>query len=204
MYVVLTADQRDSRRRPDLVPDTLDALNTATPPAPFRAFERTAGDEIQGVLRDPSSTLDRVAWLLRSGQWSIGLGIGDVEAPLPASTRAGRGAAFNLARTAVERAKRNPGRVAVLGEGTRARTANHLETVLMLWAGVLDRRTAKGWEVADLLADGSTHAAAASRLGISQPAVSQRARTAGVEEAERTRRLAEDLLADLLADPLAG
>lgn len=56
MYVV-TADQRDSRSGPDLVPTALADLATVRHGAPIRPFERTVGDEIQALFDEPSSAL---------------------------------------------------------------------------------------------------------------------------------------------------
>ncbi|MFL6174682.1 MAG: transposase [Marmoricola sp.] len=195
---ILTVDQRGSRSGPDLVPAVLDALNSPDLGPTARAFERTAGDEVQGVLTDGHAVVGRVELLLRDGGWNIGLGLGDVEEPLPASTRAGRGEAFVLARQAVTRAKQHASRVSVVGADHYR--ADQIETVAWLWAGVLTRRSVRGWEVADLLAGGISHAEAAHRLGISQSAVSQRAQAAGLNEAARAARL----LADLIDQALGG
>ncbi|MBB1048760.1 hypothetical protein G6028_13395, partial [Dietzia cercidiphylli] len=51
MYVV-TIDQRGSRVADDLVPGLLEALAVIPCAA---AFERTAGDEVQGLLTDPAA-----------------------------------------------------------------------------------------------------------------------------------------------------
>ena len=52
---VMTVDQRGSRTGPDMVPQTLDRLAEILTGdrAPVAGFERTAGDEIQGVLENP-------------------------------------------------------------------------------------------------------------------------------------------------------
>jgi len=189
---ILTVDQRGSQSGPDLVPAVLEALNDPTLGPASRAFERTAGDEVQGVLDDGAALVSRLGLLVRQGSWNIGLGIGPVETPLPASTRAGRGEAFVLARQAVTRAKQQPSRISVVGAG--AYRAEQIETVAWLWAGVLNRRSARGWEVADLFAEGLTHAEAAQRLGISQSAVSQRAQAAGLVEADRAAHLLATLV----------
>ena len=78
--------------------------------------------------------------------------------------------------------------------------ARHLESILWLWAATLSRRSAKGWEVADLVAQGLSYDAAATRLGISQSAVSQRAAAAGLVEEQRARELAEATLACFLEE----
>src|SRR5690348_15958148 len=98
MLAILTVDQRGSRSGPDLVPAVLDALNSPDLGPTARAFERTAGDEVQGVLDSGASIVARIELLLRQETWNIGLGLGAVEEPLPASTRAGRGEAFVIAR----------------------------------------------------------------------------------------------------------
>jgi hypothetical protein len=198
---ILTVDQRGSRSGPDLVPEILDALNSPAHGPTARAFERTAGDEVQGVLADGAAVVARIELLLRRGSWNIGLGLGDVEEPLPTSTRAGRGEAFVLARQAVTRAKQHPSRLCVMGPGvvgTDHYRADQIETVAWLWAGVLTRRSVRGWEVADLLATGISHAEAAHRLGISQSAVSQRAQAAGLLEADRAARLLTEQIDQVL------
>jgi hypothetical protein len=197
MLAVLTVDQRDSRRGRDEVPALLDRLAGPTaPPAPLRSFQRTAGDEVQAVLDDAEVTVDTLAIILRTGGWSVGLGIGTVDGPLPEDARAGNGPAYVYAREAVTRAKSAPHRLGVVGADGYG--AERLETVLWLWAGILERRTPRGWEVHDALSTGLSFAEAGRRLGISQSAVSQRAQAAGLVDERRARRLAADLLADLL------
>lgn len=193
MYAVLTVDQRQSRRGPDLVPETIEAL---TAHKAVLDFERTAGDEIQGVLTDATEVVDCIQTLLRARAWHIGLGIGGIEEPLPDHARAGHGPAYLNARDAVTRAKSGAPHINVVGADEYH--AEQLETVLWLWAGVLGRRTPRGWEVADLVADGLTYDQAARRLGISQSAVSQRAQAAGLVEARRAATLATALLDRLL------
>lgn len=194
MYV-LTVDQRDSRGGDDHVPALLDDLNRRTPSdGLLRGFERTAGDEVQGILTSPDAVLTVVLDLLRREQWNVGLGIGTVQEPLPPSTRAGRGEAFTYARDAVTRAKRGPHHVAVTGAD--AGQADSVETVLSLVAFVLARRTAGGWEVIDLLTAGHSRGEAAHRLGITESAVAQRLRAGGWTEQQRAERLAVQLLAE--------
>lgn len=196
MFAVLTVDQRDSRRGRDEVPALLDRLGGPTAPPPLRPFQRTAGDEVQAVLDDPEVTIDILGVILRAGGWSVGLGIGTVAEPLPQDARAGNGPAYVHAREAVTRAKSTPHRLGVVGADGYG--AERLETVLWLWAGILERRTTRGWEVHDALSTGLSFAEAGRRLGISQSAVSQRAQAAGLVDERRARRLAADLLADLL------
>lgn len=191
--IVLTVDQRGSRRAADRIPDALTAL--ADVPL-LLAFERTVGDEFQGVLDDPEALPRVVETLLRDGDWNIGIGVGTIDDPLPDHARAGRGTAYLQARDAVTAAKNSPWRLRVFGEHPAARA---LETTLWLWAAVLARRTPGGWEVADLVErEGLAYVEVAQRLGIGQSAVSQRAQAAGIVEGRRARELATDLTRCLL------
>ena len=192
MVVVLTVDQRGSRRGSDLVAPTLAELSDLPL---LRAFERTAGDEFQGVLDRPEVLPEVVERLLRADSWNIGIGVGPVEEPLPEHARAGRGPAYLHARAAVTGAKSSPWHLRVDGDDPTARA---LETTLWLWAAVLARRTARGWEVADLVAEGLSYAEVGQRLGVSPSAVSQRAQPAGIVESRRARELVTDLAAHLL------
>jgi hypothetical protein len=106
--VVLTVDQDESRTGLDQVPAALEALGAV--PC-LRPFERTVGDELQGLLDDPAALPAALELLLRDGGWNIGIGIGSVEAPLPDQARAGRGEAYLAARDAVTAAKSSPWRV---------------------------------------------------------------------------------------------
>jgi predicted transcriptional regulator len=63
-----------------------------------------------------------------------------------------------------------------------------------LWAALLSRRTPRGWQVSDLVDAGLTYEEAASRIGVSQSAVSQRAAAAGIAEGRRARELVEYLV----------
>lgn len=181
---VITADQHHSRDDVDRVPAALGVLADVPARLPF---ERTAGDEVQGLLDDADAVVAAVLALTRLG-WHIGVGAGPVETPLPASTRAARGEAYVRAREAVEAAKGEPSGVDVRGAGEDAATA------FVLLCTLAGQRTENGWEVADLLASMSGRDAAA-RLGISPSAVSQRAARAHVTEVRRASVLAARLLA---------
>jgi len=190
---VLTVDQRGSRVSGDLVPELLNSLNRRPRRAGLlRKFERTAGDEVQGVFSEPKATIDVIVELLRLDAWHIGLGIGEVIGPLPRSTRAGNGDAFVQARNAVTKAKYSPHHVNVCAADEAL--AERVETVLWLMASVLRRRSERGWAVADLLAEGLTRREIGVKLGISQSAVTQRAQAAGWAEEQRGRLLAAELL----------
>ena len=198
---VLTVDQRGSRTAGDAIPDLLSTFAGAPL---VRGFERTAGDEAQAVADDPALVVRAVLSLARQvgaangsegrrgGAWSVGVGAGEVRRPLPSSTRAGAGEAFELARTAVERAKSSSDRLAV--RGADPQSAADAQAVLALLADVVRRRTAPGWQVVDLLAQGMNQSEAAQRLGITRQAVSQRASAAGWRHERDVAPLAADLL----------
>jgi hypothetical protein len=185
--VVLTIDQVESRTGLDQVPVALAALGAV--PC-LRPFERTVGDELQGLLADPSALPLALEPLLRDGGWNIGIGIGTVETPLPDQARAGRGEAYLAAREAVTAAKSSPWRVRTAGPSPATRP---LESAIWLWAALLARRTDRGWQVSDLVDEGLTYDQAAARIGITQSAVSQRAAAAGIAEGRRARELVEFL-----------
>ena len=183
MPYVLTVDQRASRRTADRVPEVLGLLEGAA--TPLLGFERTAGDEFQGVLAEPGDVVDVVLLLVRHGGWSIGVGAGAVQTPLPRSTRAGAGPAFLSARRAVEAAKQRPTRLAV--RGAVPAEASDAQAVLSALAVVVERRSEQAWEAIALVDAGRTQAEAAGELGISRQAVGQRL-AAGLWELERDLR----------------
>jgi hypothetical protein len=168
--LVVTVDQRASRRTADHVDELLAWLSGRAPVV--RPFERTAGDEVQGLLDTPGDVVRLSLDLVRAGGWSIGIGVGPVREPLPVSTRAGHGPAFTHARAAVTRAKHRPTGLAVSGD--RPRPSADAEAVLDLLATVVARRSRHGWEAVDLAAQGLSQAQIGQRLGISKQAVSQR------------------------------
>ena len=183
MPFVLTIDQRGSRRGPDRVADVLPRLNDSVPTV--LPFERTAGDEFQGVLAEADDVVDVVLDLVRLGGWSIGVGAGPVQRPLPASTRAGAGPAFLSARRAVDAAKQRPARLAV--RGAVPTDAGDAQAVLTALAVVVGRRSDQAWEAIALVSRGRTQAEAAAELGITRQAVGQRL-AAGLWELEQDLR----------------
>lgn len=191
---VLTIDQRHSRRGRDQVDDLLRRLAETVPAtAVVRRFERTAGDEVQGVLRAPEQVVAVAMTLVRLGNWSVGLGVGPVNEPLPPSTRAGSGPAFERARQGVDRAKSHASRVVVVAHDPAA--ARPPQAVLDLLAVVVQRRSDAGWEAVDLRASGLRQSEVAARLGVTKQAVSQRLLTAAWEAELAGRELAAQLLA---------
>lgn len=174
---VITADQVDSRHRPDLAGAELERIalehgeQLRLPPG------RNAGDEIQALTEDPLTAVRLVFELTRHDDWSVGLGCGAVREPLPADIREASGDAFFAARTAVERAKRARPRFAMDAAGTDPADAEALIVMALL---IRERRTEQGWEVYDRMTAGATQAEIAHQLGVSAPAVSSRAKHANI------------------------
>ncbi|MBD7916851.1 hypothetical protein H9657_00960 [Cellulomonas sp. Sa3CUA2] len=189
---VMTIDQRGSRRGTDRVPELLAAL--ADVPV-VRGFERTVGDEVQGVLDDADVVVDTALLALRDGGWSVGVGAGPVDEPLPRSPREGSGAAFLLARDAVEAAKNRQRPVPLAVRGVDETAAADADAVLVLLGALAARRTAAGWAAVDAVrAADAGQDVVAHALGVSQQAVSQRLRTAMWAEELAARPAAARLL----------
>ena len=185
---VITADQRGSRTSDDLSPPALASVAAAAGDGLVLAPERTAGDELQVAVGDARAALRIILALTRMQTWSVGIGVGPVEQPLPAQVRAARGSAFLHARDAVDRAKRTPTRVALSGgEGSEGQDA---EAFVRLLVELRDRR-----------AQGRTQREAAAQLAITEGAVSLRARNAGLRAEEGAVPALERLLARLEAGP---
>ncbi|MGZ4533442.1 MAG: hypothetical protein ACXVXP_13990, partial [Mycobacteriaceae bacterium] len=108
-------------------------------------------------------------------------------------TRAGRGPAFEHARTAVEHAKSALTHVAVTGSDSIA--ADSAATVLDLVSLLVQRRSPEGWAAVELVAAGHTQSSAADVLGVSKQAVSQRIRATAWQQEQAGRALAATLLA---------
>lgn len=198
--LVLTVDQEASRRLGDRVDELLAEIARLGPRKGLvRPFERTVGDEVQAVLDDPAAAVETALWLLRRGGWSIGIGAGPVDEPLPASARAGGGPAFVRARDAVDRAKSRSRPVPLAVTTGEADGGRSCEAVLTLLGSVISRRSAAGWAVIDALAElgaGATQDDVAHHLGVTQQAVSQRLRTAMWAEETAVRPVAARLLAE--------
>ena len=195
LVAVVTMDRRASRGREDDVDAVLRDLNDRHGAVLARRFVRTAGDEVQGVARAAGWLVDLVLADAGPDAWWIGVGVGAYETPLGRTARDSRGPAFYDARAAVTAAKRAPWGFALHGRAGLER----VEAALAVSAWVLRHRTPAQREAAELLARLGTRRAVAERLGVSAQAVSQRLRSAGLDEEARGRRLATGLLGDAVA-----
>ncbi|MFC7860971.1 MarR family transcriptional regulator [Arthrobacter koreensis] len=204
---VLTIDQKDSRRTADRVPELLNLLGSEELELPF---ERTVGDEVQGVALSADAAVNAALAALRQGGWSVGIGVGTVGRPLPASSREAGGEAFIAARAAVDRAKktgdRPPLAVAAAPEAGEeaAEAAAHAEAVLVLIAGLVCGRSEAEWRILEHVDPHKwgAQSAAARMLGVSSQAVSNAVQRAKWQE-EWAARPAAAVLLDR-ADRAAG
>ena len=197
---VLTIDQESSRTAGDRVDDFLELLRSGVAgreDALVRPFERTVGDEVQGVTSSADLAVELALVALRTGEWQVGIGAGRVDEPVPASTRAATGEAFLHAREAVERARSRSRSVPLAVSGSDPAAARHAESVLRLIGAVAERRTSAGWAAIDALrasTESPRQEDIAAGLGITQQAVSQRLKTALWAEEIAARSLAAALL----------
>ncbi len=175
---VITADQVDSRHRPDIAAETMRSLESALAGSLVLPVDRTAGDEIQLVVAPPAAALAAILALTRHREWSVGCGVGSVNLPLPTNAREAGGPAFVAARAAVNAAKKRDTRFAL--RSTAVSEATDAEALVDLLLQLRARRSAEGWEMYTLLLAGSSQAEAAKLLGITPQAASKRARTAAL------------------------
>lgn len=195
MYA-LTFDQRGSRRSGDRVPELLDALR----PLPVRLpAERTVGDEAQVLVDRAETALQCALAALELGEWSIGIGVGPVETPLPGNVREARGDALRASRAAIDGA-RSTGEVPVVvraSDPRHATTAADAQAVLRLTGWMIRTRTEGQWRTVRLLRDDPrlTQQQLAERLGITQQSVSRSLATSGWREERAAHGLVERLLA---------
>jgi hypothetical protein len=209
MYV-LTIDQRGSSSDRDRVPDLISALRTLTP----ASFERSVGDELQGVVENAAEVVDIALHALRSGHWYVGIGIGNVQMAPGDSPREGSGSGFVAARKAVELAKSAAGQVplsvvaGIMGrgdlppEGKEGAVASaNAQAVLRLIGRVVQQRTEAQWRVVDRLRgiqDGEgrhgSQKQVAHSLGITEQSVSRAVLRSGWQEEWAARPAAAMLL----------
>ncbi|WP_182911359.1 MULTISPECIES: hypothetical protein [Actinomyces] len=196
--LVVTMDQKASRSTGDAVPALLRSVSDVCVIAPF---ERTAGDEVQGVPADAAALYTVVRAAIRAGCWYVGIGGGAGRVGADGGARSGSGAAFVAAREAVDAAKRSRVPLAVRGEDPEA--AARAQAVLRLQALLLARRSRLQWEAVDLVESGVSGQQAARRLAVTEQAFSQRRIASGLAEEKEALPVLLALLntLDRSADP---
>jgi hypothetical protein len=208
---VLTIDQRGSTTDMDRVPGLIAALRSLTPDP----FERSVGDELQGVVEQAADVVDIALHALRDGHWYVGIGIGAVQLAPGGSPREGSGSGFVAARKAVEIAKGAAAQVPLSvvsgsigrgrdippGAGEGAMSSANAQAVLRLIGRVVQQRTPAQWRVVDRLRvlDGGhvrhgSQKQVARELGISEQSVSRAVLRSGWQEEWAARPAAAMLL----------
>lgn len=163
------------------MPAILEALSDIPTVA---GFERTVGDEVQGVLDEPSALVDALRWIIRDGGWHVGLGIGEISPEYVKSirlqgVRVGRGVPFVYAREAVEAAKGHAASVAVKADDDAAQL---VQSILRLLVVAVEGRTKGQRAVVELFDRGLTGKLIAERLRISPSSVSARKSLSHIDE----------------------
>lgn len=184
MPVVMIMDQQRSRdEQEDRVPGLVATLNGIARDDLIMPFQRTIGDECEGVLRDAREIGRLVAAIARSQRWWIGIGVGTIDGVAPDS-RDVSGEAFGIARDMVERAKRRtrrgdarklrkPWPIRFAGSGDTNRD-DAIESCLAAIHMIVTERSPREAEISQLLAAGELDQRHLSAiLGISQPAISK-------------------------------
>ncbi|BAS08234.1 hypothetical protein AHiyo4_16560 [Arthrobacter sp. Hiyo4] len=159
MYV-LTIDQRGSTADVDRVPDLIAALRALTP-APF---ERSVGDELQGVVEHAEDVVEIALYALRSGHWYVGIGIGPYSSPRAEVPGRFRERLCGSAKSRGTRQRLGWSRAIVGGvrqywpwtgdaspRQGRAMASANAQAVLRLIGRVVQQRTPAQWRVVDRL-----------------------------------------------------
>jgi hypothetical protein len=199
MLAAITIDQRSSRGAPENRADEWAAiLNSRYREQLILPFSSTVGDEIQGITGNPSTVVEIVMGGFRENAWWLGVGIGNVEAPLAETAPRSRGPAFYNAREAVEAAKRSHHGFAIRAENSGL--ATDIQAVMELLAFLIRRRgqDPMRWQAVELAKEGSSTVEIGKAMGITQQAASKRLRNAGFYEESRGRELAVRLLGEAM------
>jgi len=201
MRYVLTINQRDSREVGDLTGDLLRSLRHLPAAIPF---QRSVGDEVQGVVDSATTAVDAALEALRHRRWHVGIGVGGLTTPVPDSLVDAQGPGLVHARRAVDRARKTGERIPLAVEGPDSTVAAEAEAVLRLLGQLVHTRTDAEWAVLDLMTPGARgqQKYVAQELGITAQAVSRAVVRSHWTEEWATRPAAARLL-DLVHGPAA-
>lgn len=172
MLFVLTINQRDSREVGDLVPELLREFRFIDAVVPF---QRSVGDELQGVVDSAQLAVDVALKAIRFRRWHVGIGVGELHTPIPDRILDAEGYGLVYSRRAVNRAQKTGERIPLAVEGPDAEIAAETEAVLRLLGQIVYTRTEAEWNVLDLLTPGARgqQKLIAHELGITTQAVSK-------------------------------
>lgn len=201
MLFVVTINQRDSREVGDLVPELLREFRFVDTVVPF---QRSVGDELQGVVGSAKVAVDVALKAIRFRRWHVGIGVGEVHSPPPERITDAEGYGLVYSRRAVNRAQKTGERIPLAVEGPDSEVAAEAEAVLRLLGQIVYTRTEAEWNVLDLLTPGARgqQKLIAQELGITTQAVSKAVIRSHWVEEWATRPAAARLL-DLVYGPVA-
>lgn len=194
MHVLMLTPARGHRGE-----DPLPRLTATLAPLGLRRpIERTLGDEAIVVVDRAEQAVEVIRAVSEIGGWCVGLGVGAVDKPLPAETRALRGPAIDAAREALH-AARTTAQVPLAvraGDPRQAATAADAEAVLRLIGWMISTRNTGQWRVVRALRErpGITQRDLAAHLGITQQTVSRSLKTSGWREESAAHPLLVRLL----------
>jgi len=141
---------------------------------------------MQAVVGETSALIGIVEFCLRTGEWWLGIGLGEVES-LGDTARDSRGAAFAAAREAIEQAKRRR-RWPLAVAGEPAQLAERLQDMCDVLAYIASRRTSRQWELIDTVRLVGSGSRAALALGITPQAANELLRVSGMREQQALER----------------
>ncbi len=201
MLFVVTINQRDSREVGDLVPELLREFRFIDAVVPF---QRSVGDELQGVVAGAATAVDVALKAIRHRRWHVGIGVGELLSPVPDRILDAEGYGLVYSRRAVNRAQKTGERIPLAVEGPDSEVAAEAEAVLRLLGQIVYTRTDAEWNVLDLLTPGARgqQKLIAQELGITTQAVSKAVIRSHWVEEWATRPAAARLL-DLTYGPKA-
>ncbi|GAA2174357.1 hypothetical protein GCM10009784_12330 [Arthrobacter parietis] len=201
MLFVVTINQRDSRDVGDLVPELLREFRFIDTVVPF---QRSVGDELQGVVGSAGVAVDVALKAIRYRRWHVGIGVGEVHSPLPERITDAEGYGLVYSRRAVNRAQKTGERIPLAVEGPDSEVSAEAEAVLRLLGQIVHTRTDAEWNVLDLMTPGARgqQKLIAQELGITTQAVSKAVIRSHWMEEWATRPAAARLL-DLVYGPAA-
>ncbi|WP_087485085.1 MarR family transcriptional regulator [Brachybacterium massiliense] len=196
MFVLsLSGRPGHGRSASDPVPELLEALAELELPLPA---ERTVGPDALVLAGRAEAALEVLLRAAEVGSLAVGLGVGAVHGPLPASVREISGPALEAAEAALASA-RTTSQVPLAVRAADPRqegTAADAEAVLRLVVWMIRARSRGQWEAVRALRrdPGATQAQLAERLGVTQQTVSRAVKTSGWREESAAHPLAVRLL----------
>ncbi len=190
MYAIRARYRGRERRRAEIVRRSADALSTLPG---VGQFEVKGIEDITTHIKTPEATCDTTLALLSHGDWAIAIAIA------PTAT-----AAVDLAeKTLGQHARAGSVKVGIASSNTNSRAstrsinneqAEDIAGAFLMLGHILSRRTLEGREATSLMRAGFNQIEAATELGISKQAISQRLQAAGWQAELSGWRLAVRLL----------